>query len=194
MKYRQTFLFSLALAFCLLSAPVLAHDHESKPEKPSFSASRTMTMSAMVEAIDHETREVTLKGPEGNTVTITASDDVRNLAQVEAGDEVLAEVFEEISIEVMANPEGMQPGAGEMVATAAAELGELPGAAVMDTVVITAVVEDINIENNTFKLRGPEGNVREFAARNPENLSLAEVGDLVVITVTQAMGVLVEKP
>jgi hypothetical protein len=56
------------------------------------------------------------------------------------------------------------------------------------------VVEEFDLEANTFKLRGPEGNVREFAARNPENLEKADVGDLVVITVTTAFGILVEHP
>ena len=51
----------------------------------------------------------------------------------------------------------------------------------MDAVVITATVEEINIEANTFKLKGPAGEIREYEARDPENLKKAEVGDLVVI-------------
>ncbi len=184
----------LILITALLSAQLAFADGHADKDKPSLSASRTMTMGATVEAINHETREVTLKGAEGDMVTITASPDVRNLAQVEAGDLVLAEIHEEVTIEVFANPEGVQPGAGEVAAAARAELGEMPGGAVMDTVVITAVVEEINLEANTFKLRGPEGNVKEFAARDPENLKRADVGDLVVITVTQAMGIIVERP
>lgn len=184
-----------ALAATLLCTPLaLADGHESGGDKPSISASRTLTLGATVEAIDHETREVTLKGPSGETVTTTASPDVRNLAQVEVGDQVLAEIYEEVTIDVFANPDGIEPGAGEFAAAARAEEGAMPGGAVTDTVVITAVVEEINLEANTFKLRGPEGNIREFAARNPDNLRRAEVGDLVVITITQAMGIMVERP
>lgn len=184
-------LILLALASLLLT-PVAQAD-QSGQDKPSFSASRTQTMVATVDAIDHETREVTLSA-EGGTVTFTASDDIRNLAQVEAGDRVIAEVSEDISIEVFANPEGVEPGAGELVVEGRAAEGEMPGAAAMDSVVITSVVEEINLEANTFKLRGPEGNVKEFVAQNPENLKRAEVGDLVVITITQAMGIMVEHP
>jgi hypothetical protein len=169
-------------------------DGHGKADKPSMAASRTMTMSAMVEAIDQETREVTLKGSSGEMVTITASPDVRNLAQVEVGDRVLAEVYEEVTIQVMDNPDGIEPGAGEFGAAGRAEEGQMPGGAIMDTVVITAVVEEINLENNTYTLRGPQGNIREFVARDPANLKKAAVGDLVVITITQAMGVLVEHP
>ena len=70
----------------------------------------------------------------------------------------------------------------------------MPGVAAMEATVITATVEEINIEANTFKLRGPEGNIREFVARNPENLRRSKVGDLVVITITNAVAIVVEKP
>jgi len=69
----------------------------------------------------------------------------------------------------------------------------MPGAAVMDAVVITATVEEINLEANTFKLKGPEGNVQEYTARDPENLKKAAVGDIVVITQTEAIALSVEK-
>jgi hypothetical protein len=186
--------FLLPALLALATAPAVMADGHGKADKPSMAASRTMTMSAMVEAIDQETREVTLKGSSGEMVTITASPDVRNLAQVEVGDRVLAEVYEEVTIQVMDNPDGIEPGAGEFGAAGRAEEGQMPGGAIMDTVVITAVVEEINLENNTYKLRGPQGNIREFVARDPANLKKAAVGDLVVITITQAMGVLVEHP
>jgi hypothetical protein len=70
----------------------------------------------------------------------------------------------------------------------------MPGAAVMDTVVISAVVEDINIENNTFKLKMSDGMVTEFVAQDPENLKRTKVGDLVIIGVSQAFGIVVERP
>ena len=69
-----------------------------------------------------------------------------------------------------------------------------PGAAAMDTVVISAVVEDINIENNTFKLKMSDGMVTEFVAQNPENLKRTKIGDLVIIGVSQAFGIVVEHP
>jgi len=187
----RSILFAATLFF---TTAALADDHAEAVEKPSISASRTVTVGATVQAIDHETREVTLAAASGDTLTFVASPEVRNLAQVEAGDRVLAEVSEEVTIDVYANPEGIEPGMGEFAAAARAEIGEMPGGGIMDTVVITAVVEAIDLEANTFALRGPEGNVREFAARNPDNLRRADVGDLVVITITQAVGVVVEHP
>lgn len=187
----------LAALLCLctlLWLPMAPADGQETTDKPAFSASRTMTMGASVEAVNQETREVTLKNAEGDTVTFTAGPEVRNLAQIEAGDQVLAEITEEVRVEVHPNPDGMEPGMGEVVAAARAEEGEMPAGAVSDTMVITAVVEEIDLEANTFKLRGPEGNVREFVARNPDNLRRSEVGDLVVITITESFGIMVERP
>ena len=160
-------------------------------EKPSFFASQTTTVNAVVEAINHETREVTLNLGEDETVTFTASDEARNLDQVNVGDIVNAEYVESLSIEVMAN-EGIEPGSGELTAMARSEKGEMPAGAIMDTQIVTATVEEINLEKNTFKLKGPDGDVNEYVARNPDNLRRAEVGDLVVITMTEAVAISVE--
>ncbi len=65
--------------------------------------------------------------------------------------------------------------------------------AAIDATVVTATVEEINLENNTFKLKGPSGEINEYVAQDPENLKKAEVGDLVVITYTEAVAISVEK-
>jgi hypothetical protein len=180
------------LVIFTLAAPlVIADEHQTRP---SISANRTVTFSAEIVAINQETREVTLSGDDGQTVTFTARDEVRNLAQVKAGDRVFAEMYEEVSISVHANPDQLQPAAAEMAATERTKAGEMPGAAAMDTVVISAVVEDINIENNTFKLKMSDGMVREFVAQDPGNLKRSKVGDLVIIGVSQAFGIVVQRP
>jgi len=73
------------------------------------------------------------------------------------------------------------------------EKGEMPGVAAMDSTVVISTVEDINIEANTFKLKGPDGEVTEYTARNPDNLKRSKVGDIVVITDTVAVAIMVEK-
>jgi hypothetical protein len=185
----------LAGLLLVASTAVSADEHEAaiSSEKPSFTASRTATLNTKVEAINHETREVTLSTGEGESVTFIASKDVRNLASVEVGDLVLAELFEEVSVSVHEG-EGVMPGAGGMAAAGRAEEGEKPAGMAMNTVVITAKVVDIDIEKNTFKLLDAQGHIKEFTAQNPDNLRRSSVGDMVVISITQALGVLVEHP
>ena len=166
--------------------------NEAATDKPSFSTSQKAILTAQVVAIDHETREITLRGPEGNTATFTVSEEAQNLDQVSPGDIVLTEYVQTMSIEVLAN-DGSEPGAGEMMIEARAEEGATPGLTAIDAQVVSATVEEINLEENTFKLRGPSGEIKEYAARDPENLKRAEVGDIVVITFTEAVAITVEK-
>ncbi len=181
------------VATLLLATPIaFAAHHEAAKEKPSFFASQSMTVSAVVDAIDHETRVVTVTKDDGESLTFTATKEVRNLDQVAVGDVLVAEYMEQVSIEVMAN-DGMEPEQIQAEALARAKEGEMPAAAAMETTIITATVEEINLEANTFKLKGPDGTVEEYVARNPENLKLAEVGDLVVITLTAAMAIAVQE-
>jgi len=183
---------ALLAAILLFSTPALAGETVPVTDKPSLHSSQTMVVTAAVEAINHETREVTLRGPEGETSSFVASEDARNLDQVSVGDIVMAEYEQSLSIEVFAN-DGSAPGAGELAVAGRSEKGEMPAMAAVDSQVITATVEDINLEANTFKLKGPSGDVNEYVARNPENLKKAAVGDLVVITYTQAIALSVEK-
>ena len=108
------------------------------------------------------------------------------------GDVLVAEYTESFTIDVLAN-DGLEPDAANAAALARTKEGEMPGVAAMDSTVVISTVEDINIEANTFKLKGPDGMVTEYVARNPENLKRSKVGDLVVITSTAAMAITVEK-
>jgi len=184
---------SLSVAVLLLTATaVMAGTEEEKLDRPSFSASQTMVVTAVVEAIDHETRVVTVRKPDDEQLTFTASEEARNLDQVSVGDVLIAEYTESFSIDVLAN-DGLEPDAANAAALARTKEGEMPGVAAMDSTVVISTVEDINIEANTFKLKGPDGVVTEYVARNPENLKRSKVGDLVVITSTAAMAITVEK-
>jgi hypothetical protein len=188
----KNILLPLITAFLFVSTASFAGEDEAMLDRPSFSASQTVTTSAVVTAINKETRVVTLQQNDGEEITFTAGAEVRNLDQVSVGDILIAEYVETISIEVMAN-EGMEAAAAGAAAMARAEEGEMPGFAAMDATVVTATVEEINLEKNTFKLKEVDGTINEYAARNPDNLRRAKVGDLVVTTVSTAVAIAVEK-
>jgi Cu/Ag efflux protein CusF len=68
--------------------------------KPGVVAYRKVTAQMNVETIDYQTRKVTLKGPMGNTVTLTASPELKDLDKVKPGDQVVFKYVEAISINV----------------------------------------------------------------------------------------------
>lgn len=174
----------------LVSACCLAGN--GAPEKPFISTTQSMVVTAVVEAISHETRAVTLRGPEGEVHSFVVSEDAQNLDQVNIGDTVVAEYVQNMQIDII-DGEGLEPAAGEAAIAARAEKGAEPGMTAVDRVVVTATLVDINLENNTFKLQGPEGIIKEYAAVNPDNLLLVEVGDVVVMTYTESVGISIEK-
>ena len=176
---------AVALVFSL---SLQAGEKSVATEKPSFSATQTVQLTASVVAIDREARTITLQGPEGNTHTLPDDPDSNNnnIDKIEIGDTVNVEFVQNMTIEVFAN-DGMEPGAGIMAAKGTNKEGETPAAMEMITTVATATVEDINIEANTFKLKWPGGEIVEYEAQNPENLKKADVGDLVVTTHTEAV-------
>ena len=180
MNSKLTFL-AAALIFSL---SLQAGEKVVATEKPSFSATQTVQLTASVVGIDREALTVTLKGPEGNTQTLEAQ--AYNMKKIDIGDTVNVEYVQNMTIEVFAN-DGMEPGAGVLGVSGENTEGETPAALEMVTTIATATVEEINIEANTFKLRWPGGEIKQYEAQNPENLKKADVGDLVVTTYTEAI-------
>lgn len=176
----------------LITSTTQAGEAQAAQDKPAFSASKSMQVTAQVKSIDHKTRAVTLEVADGEPVSFIASEEARNLDQVSVGDTVVAEYVESISIQVVA-AENAEAGAAELTAIARSEKGEMPGIAAIDTRIEVATVEAINIEANTFKLKLADGSIHEYTARNPENLKKSAVGDVVITTFTQAMALTVEK-
>ncbi len=179
----------IILVLALLSAPLSCADHHL--DKPYLSTTELLRVTARVTAINHETREVTLQLEDGQSLSFVASEEARNLDQVNVGDTIMAEYLQTLTIEVRA-PDGSKPKTSTMGAMARTAEGEMPGMAAMDGFTVTATVEEINIEDNTFKLKGPDGEIHEFVARDPDNLKRAAVGDLVIITFSEAVAVVVE--
>lgn len=159
-------------------------------KKPAVERSRVVKVTATVEALDLATRMVTLRGPEGNTITFRADETVKNLPQVKVGDQVVAEYYESVAIQVM-KPGQVQAGTAGAAATA--KPGEKPGMVAAGETTITASIEAIDREMPSVTLKGPEGNVKTFQVMDPKNLENVKVGDQVVITYTVAVAISVEE-
>jgi hypothetical protein len=160
----------------------------TEPGKGTIAA--TVTVSARVEAIDQKTREVTLKGPQGNVTTVTAGPEVRNLAQVKVGDMVTVRYVEALTLT-------LKKGGKELVARkdsetgARAKAGERPAGAVARQVEVTADVIAVDAMTQTVTLKGPKQTV-ELKLRDPEQFKLVKVGDQVQAVYTEAVALAVE--
>lgn len=150
-------------------------------------------LSAKVVSINPETREVVLVGEDGIEFEILANEKTNNLDQVSPGDQVNAEFLESVTIELVKGGD-IRPMDTTAQRDVQSEEGEMPARAEVQQTVNIYTVEAIDIEANTFQLKDVNGDIEEFSARDPANLAKASLGDAVVITTTQAEGVLVTSP
>jgi hypothetical protein len=179
------FVLSLAMA-------AIAVEQKATGKKPAFGKTNVRTVTATVEAIDQASRMVTLKGPEGNTVTFQVSDRVKNLPQVKVGDKVVVKYYEAIEVEVKKPGEaGAEATEKEEVVTA--KPGEKPAAVARSQKTITATVEAIDTKKPSVTLKGPEGNLVTVRVKNPKHIENVKVGDQVVITYTEALAISVHE-
>ena len=88
MNLRAIIIVAIAAAFA-----VNAHAQKA-------SADYTVDATATIIAIDKTTRDITLKGPKGNWVVITAGPEIKNFDQLNVGDKVHARYNEALVLEL----------------------------------------------------------------------------------------------
>ena len=71
-----------------------------KGAMPAGVIAETTTLRASVESIDHTNRNVTLIGPEGNTMTVKVGEGAKHFNQIKKGDKVVATLTEALAISV----------------------------------------------------------------------------------------------
>jgi hypothetical protein len=165
------------------------------PREPvSVKREQVLTTMATVEQIDHATRMVTLRREDGHKFVFRAGEDVRNLPQVQVGDQVIATYYEGIAAEVRPPTDDERTNPKALIqASGRAPLGEMPGAASARSVRVVATITGIDRAGERVTLTGPGGESTTVKVRDPSNIDKVRVGDPVVITYTEAVGISVER-
>lgn len=150
----------------------------------------TVKVTAQVTAIDKATRKVEMKGPEGRTVSVIASDEVRNFDQIKVGDMVVIQYVEALTLELRKSGAAKAPT--EQTAAVRAKPGEKPAGAVGRQVTATADVVNVDEKNSVISLKGPEGRVVDLKVKNKDHFKVVKKGDKVDVTYTEAVAIAVE--
>ncbi len=151
---------------------------------------QTVKVTATITALDAKTRDITLKGPQGNEMTVTAGPDVKNFDKLKVGDSVDMRYVEALTLE-------LKKGGGLVVArtdksgAVGAKPGEMPAGAVGRQVTVVADVIATDPAKQTVTLKGPKQTV-DLRIPDPEQFKRVAKGDQVEATFTQAMAVAVE--
>ncbi|MGF1658947.1 MAG: hypothetical protein ACFCUS_05930 [Rubrimonas sp.] len=171
--------FALALAGCATAGPTEAV------------RSTGGEVRAVVQSVDMTNREVLLRFEDGAVESFTAGPEVRNLAQLEAGDTVVALVEEIVSLR-LARPEDVPAAA---VAAERAPAGERPGFAAISGIstVVTVVGYDAETHLATFTTPAGETLTREVAPEMREFAAARQPGDRVFVEVFDLVAVGVEE-
>jgi hypothetical protein len=187
---------ALAFGFAVVGAVPFSGiaQTNAQTESPHVVLAHTNHIKATVEDIDYAKREVTLKGPEGDSARFAVSDMVKNFPQMKKGDVVNIGYYESVAFGIAKPGETLSP-TSRVEAMAARPPGQKPGAAAMAVTDTTASVEDIDRENRTVTLKGQDGNVfKVWVDPSVGNLQRIKKGDTITATRTEALAVSVEAP
>jgi hypothetical protein len=147
-------------------------------------------ITASVEGVDAANRIVTLKGPRGRVVTLPVAPEVQNLDQVKAGDIVVVRYLEALSLELKKSGAGVRERT-EIQTVAGAKPGEHLAAGEVRLLTVVGDVVGVDPKRQIVTLRGPRRTV-DVKVRDPNQLRLLKVGDLVEATYTEAVAIAIE--
>jgi hypothetical protein len=164
----------------------------AESSEPRLFLAQTNHLKATVEDIDYGKREITLKGPEGNSARFAVSEVVKNFPQMKKGDEVNIGYYESLALGI-AKPGETLPATSRVEALATRRPGEKPGGAAMAVTDTVATVEDIDREKREVTLKRADGTLMKVEV-DPSvgNLQRIKKGDQITATYTEALAISVE--
>ena len=189
---QKRLLVALGLAAAVAALPAFAQTGSAMvgtaPGKAA--AMETVKITATITAIDKATRDVTLKGPQGNEMVVTAGPEVKNFDQLKVGDQVNLNYMEALTLELKKGG-GMVVARTEKAGAAGAKPGEKPAGAVGRQVTVVADVVALDPAKQVVTLKGPQRTV-DLKIPDPEQFKRIAKGDQVEATYTQAVAINVE--
>jgi Cu/Ag efflux protein CusF len=171
-------------AAALVSAPGMAMAQSKEV------TSEIKTQSGVVEAIEAQSRSVTIRKPDGTVVTTVAGPEVKRFEEIKVGDKVNARYYENLVIRV--KPPG-EPAVDKDVKDAIASGQTLPGGTKARQRTLTCTITAIDLDTPTITFTSANGWKYTSKVRDKANLASVKVGDKVDIIWTDALLVSLER-
>lgn len=186
-------IYSIVLiAFMLISTNVFSQEGpESRPAREKWNL---VTMQGTVTEIVKETRDITLRGTEGNLVTITADEAVERFDEIEVGDVITFEYWEYLKAEFRkpTAEEIAEPLVGAAEGVKAPE-GMDPGAVVGAVVKAVVTIEALNRPLMMATVKGPRGNYLAIPMEDEVLITQLNIGQVLILTYAEAVAVSLTK-
>ena len=156
-------------------------------------ATSEVTVQGTIEVVDYTRRTVTIRGQQGNVVTLDVPPNAPRFEQVKVGDSVTATYYDRISVRV--KPAGEPAVDRTEDALVAAPPGALPGATRTRQRVATVTITGWSPADRVVTFTGPDGTAysrRLLDTTDPAIVQSLKVGDRVDVTRTEAVTVSVQ--
>jgi hypothetical protein len=192
-KTTPTIQCGLGAALLLISLAVRVPAQENKAPNVR-TVEELVSVTAKVQSIDLAKRELTLKGPLGNSETVVVSDKVKRLNEIKPGDEVTATYYLGMAAELR-EPTDEENKAPFVVlgGKGRASSDQDPAAGGLRVIRVVATIEGLDRPTQTVTLKGPMGRYHIVRVKDPSVLEKPRLGDTVVVTCAEGLAVSVEK-
>jgi Cu/Ag efflux protein CusF len=196
-------LWLATLALCVANPAFGQQDKDKDKDQDTAKAagaparrqeSMRASMTAKVTAINPETREVTLKGPDGKEKTLTVDKSVKRFDEIKVGDNVTVDYYVSLAGEVrQPTAEEKEKPLSEVTLAGKAPPGNDPAAGGVRMIKAVSKVEALDPAKKTVTIKGPRGRTFDVAVKDPATFEKLKEGDPIVITFTEALAVSLEK-
>ena len=181
-------LVSFASACALLGPTVETASYETSDGAIVVEA---VELVATVTAIDGRARTLTIDPKYGEEQVVKVGPEMANFNQIRVGDQVHAELIEEIAVALI--PGGVAESVGELDAVALAPLGDKPAITVASSREVTADIIAIDAHAHSVTLELIDGSTYSVKVGKHIDLTTIALGDSVLIQITDAVLIAVEK-
>jgi hypothetical protein len=192
MKIRTSLLFTtLGLALALPAASLSAAEGKS-----TYIPGREVikTLAATITALNLDTREVTIKGKQGNEFTLVADPQITRLSEFRVGDEIVLDYSVSLAADIRKpTPEELAKPYSVIEDTTKATADKAPGVEGYKIIEAVVSVEGLDRQTQTVTVKSPKGNYVAIKVKDPATLEKLHLGDVALVVYSESFALRLEK-
>src|SRR5689334_1402016 len=179
------------LAICALAAAGLTLSAGPLGAQTKTIQGEAKTITVTVEALEHSTREVTVKKPDGTYDVFYFPPTIKRFDTLRVGEKITARYYENMVLRLKAPGEKAVDEASAGVTKAK---DDKPGVTSSRQRTITATIAAIDMNAPSITFTGPNGWKYSGRVEDKQALAKVKVGDKLDITWTEALLLSIEEP
>lgn len=156
----------------------------------SVRSATILTIHGKIVEVNQAKKSVTLEA-NGRRVAFRVENPT-NLQAAKVGEPVVVRYLEVVSVRKK-RPDEQVPAVSVKEGLSTAQPGGTPGAVAERHSTVLVTVADVDVPNGTITIKGPDGSTEKAKVKDPKVLSRIKAGDELVVTVSIATAISLEK-